>query len=265
MRSKRPLLTRARKAAGLTQEELAYRLGVDRSTVGRWEAGETEPQPWLRPKLGNALGVTRAALSTMLIVDGEKNSSAIEVSTGLDHGLDLDERGMGTRIVSSSTALDMVSVSANYRRAYRSLPAKALLVATKAHLSLILSPGPASQRSPVGGLLVRAVGESAVLAAALLGADLGRKNEAERFLALAYDAAKENEDADLTAVILACRAFLKSFNGGNPIVAAEFADAAVQVASMRHGQRCPNRLTIWAGRASGHLISQRSTHMRAAT
>lgn len=88
MRSKRPLLTRARKAAGFTQEELAYRLGVDRSTVGRWEAGETEPLPWLRPKLGNVLGVTRAALSAMLTVDEATSSPAVEVPTGLD----LDEQ-----------------------------------------------------------------------------------------------------------------------------------------------------------------------------
>ena len=63
---KRVLLARARRAAGLTQEELAYRLRVDRSTVGRWELGETEPQPWLRPKLARALGLSRDALEQLL-------------------------------------------------------------------------------------------------------------------------------------------------------------------------------------------------------
>ncbi|MGH3721434.1 MAG: helix-turn-helix transcriptional regulator [Pseudonocardiaceae bacterium] len=57
---------RARKAAGFTQEELADGIGVDRSTIGRWESGETEPLPWLQPKLAELLGVTRARLSELL-------------------------------------------------------------------------------------------------------------------------------------------------------------------------------------------------------
>lgn len=77
MRDKRLLLARARKTAGFTQEELAYRLGVDRSTVGRWEAGETEPLPWLRPKLATLLGITRRELAK-LILEAEKDPQAGE-------------------------------------------------------------------------------------------------------------------------------------------------------------------------------------------
>ena len=39
------LLRQARRAAGLTQEEVAEQLDVNPSTVGRWERGETEPYP----------------------------------------------------------------------------------------------------------------------------------------------------------------------------------------------------------------------------
>jgi len=66
MPPKRVGLSRARKNAGLTQEELAYRLGIDRSTVGRWEIGATEPSVWLRPKLAKLLGVTRTELTSLL-------------------------------------------------------------------------------------------------------------------------------------------------------------------------------------------------------
>lgn len=71
MPAKRPWLSAARKAAGHTQESLAEALGVDRSTVVRWEAGETAPQPWVRPKLATALQVSRSEL--MAALDGSKS------------------------------------------------------------------------------------------------------------------------------------------------------------------------------------------------
>lgn len=37
------LVQRTREAAGLTKVELARRLGVDRNTIGRWEAGRNPP------------------------------------------------------------------------------------------------------------------------------------------------------------------------------------------------------------------------------
>ncbi len=62
----RRALAAARKTAGFTQEGLAERMGVDRSTVARWEAGESAPQPWLRPGLANLLGVSREGLAALL-------------------------------------------------------------------------------------------------------------------------------------------------------------------------------------------------------
>lgn len=64
----RPCLARARKSVGLSQERLAEVLRVDRSTVTRWECAETEPQPWLRPKLARALGLRLHQLDEMLSV-----------------------------------------------------------------------------------------------------------------------------------------------------------------------------------------------------
>ncbi|MFI6644116.1 helix-turn-helix transcriptional regulator [Streptomyces sp. NPDC050504] len=66
MAAKRMGLVRSRKAAGHTQESLAEILGVERSTVGRWESAETEPQAWLRPKLARALKVSNEELQGLL-------------------------------------------------------------------------------------------------------------------------------------------------------------------------------------------------------
>jgi DNA-binding XRE family transcriptional regulator/tetratricopeptide (TPR) repeat protein len=55
-----------RKALGLTQEGLAELLGVDRSTVVRWERAETEPHPAIRPQIAEKLGCTLAELDELL-------------------------------------------------------------------------------------------------------------------------------------------------------------------------------------------------------
>lgn len=72
MASKRRRFAERRRTAGFSQEQLAEHLGVERSTVARWEAGETAPQPWLRPKVADALGVSPAELHELLTdVDDE--------------------------------------------------------------------------------------------------------------------------------------------------------------------------------------------------
>jgi len=59
-------LAERRKALGLTQEALADLMGVERSTVVRWERGETAPQPWMRPRLAKALRVSTDRLGELL-------------------------------------------------------------------------------------------------------------------------------------------------------------------------------------------------------
>jgi DNA-binding XRE family transcriptional regulator len=82
MAVKRRLFAQARRAAGYTQESLAEHLGVDRTTVTRWEAGEYTPQPWLRPKIAQTLGLSLGGLSEL--VDGvETKGGTVEVSASL--------------------------------------------------------------------------------------------------------------------------------------------------------------------------------------
>ena len=64
--ARRERLIQRRKALGLTQEALASLLDVERSTVVRWERGETEPLPWIRPRLAKALRVSADRLEELL-------------------------------------------------------------------------------------------------------------------------------------------------------------------------------------------------------
>jgi tetratricopeptide (TPR) repeat protein/transcriptional regulator with XRE-family HTH domain len=68
--AKRGRLAQRRKAVGLTQEQLAELLGVERTTVVRWERGDTQPLPWMRPRLAKALRVSADRLEELLAVDG---------------------------------------------------------------------------------------------------------------------------------------------------------------------------------------------------
>jgi transcriptional regulator with XRE-family HTH domain len=64
--ARRQALARRRRTRGYSQEALAEVVGVDRSTVARWESGQTEPQPWHRRKIATALDVTLQELDTLL-------------------------------------------------------------------------------------------------------------------------------------------------------------------------------------------------------
>jgi transcriptional regulator with XRE-family HTH domain len=112
MAQKRVLLARARRAAGYTQEDLAHVLRVDRSTVSRWEGGETEPQPWLQPKLARALGVTRAELRGMLASDGGTRVQPVPSPVSLDPD---EQQHLAAALTDAQRYLD-VSVVAYFQR-----------------------------------------------------------------------------------------------------------------------------------------------------
>jgi len=76
MPAKRQSLAARHKAAGFSQEQLAERLSIDRSTVARWESGETEPQPWIRPRLARVLQVSLDQLDRLLAAGRQAEAGA---------------------------------------------------------------------------------------------------------------------------------------------------------------------------------------------
>ncbi|MFI6350553.1 helix-turn-helix transcriptional regulator [Streptomyces sp. NPDC050560] len=67
-----------RKALGYSQERFAALVGVDRTTVGRWDRGETEPQPEYRPKMAAVLRVGLVVLDALI----KESSASPEPDTG---------------------------------------------------------------------------------------------------------------------------------------------------------------------------------------
>ena len=63
MAVRREGLAARRKELGYSREAFAELLRVDRSTVARWERGDCEPQPFLRPKILRTLRLDPEALA----------------------------------------------------------------------------------------------------------------------------------------------------------------------------------------------------------
>ena len=63
---RRGKLREAREAADKTQEQVAHAIGVDRTTVGKWERGESTPTPGQRGPYAAAINVTLSELHSFL-------------------------------------------------------------------------------------------------------------------------------------------------------------------------------------------------------
>ncbi|MGH3815695.1 MAG: RICIN domain-containing protein [Pseudonocardiaceae bacterium] len=75
----RERLAKLRKEAGYTQQTLAMELKVHRRTVVRWERGSADPQPGLRKRLAEALGVSTEELADVL--RAEPHTSGVDLGS----------------------------------------------------------------------------------------------------------------------------------------------------------------------------------------
>ncbi len=90
MAQRRQRLTQRRKLLGFSQERLAEAIGVERSTVVRWELGGTEPRPWQRPRLATALEVSLEELESLLATQPKDDSESERLEFALQNPASVD-------------------------------------------------------------------------------------------------------------------------------------------------------------------------------
>ncbi|MBC6448792.1 helix-turn-helix transcriptional regulator [Actinokineospora xionganensis] len=155
---KRVRLARARKAVGLGQEALAQRLGVERSTVVRWETTTIEPQPWIRPHLATELGCTPDELAGMLRsfvepTNPEPEQESHPLLAGLRRAMFGGAEMASIRALPSVDDVHRLYQQADYEATARVLP------------SLITTPQPSSSSAAtyvVAAKLATEIGDSAL-------------------------------------------------------------------------------------------------------
>ncbi|MCK2245458.1 MULTISPECIES: helix-turn-helix domain-containing protein [unclassified Crossiella] len=90
MASKRDGLAQRRSLLGFTQETFAEALGVERTTVTRWETGLTVPHIRLRPTMARLLQLPAEALAALLEAGPlRRQASSAGMSAGLAEAVDL--------------------------------------------------------------------------------------------------------------------------------------------------------------------------------
>jgi tetratricopeptide (TPR) repeat protein/transcriptional regulator with XRE-family HTH domain len=109
--ARRARLAQRRKAVGLTQEQLAGQLGVERTTVVRWERGETHPLPWLLPRLAKALGVSAESIEELLAAAEPRPDARAAVPRQLPAAIP-DFTGRATELEALTRMLDRAGTGA---------------------------------------------------------------------------------------------------------------------------------------------------------
>ncbi|HEU0128913.1 MAG TPA: helix-turn-helix transcriptional regulator, partial [Pseudonocardiaceae bacterium] len=156
MAGKRRALAERREVVGHSQESVARFVGVEPTTVGRWERGETSPQPGVRRKLAEALKVSVEQLDTLL-AEGQPPVEAKPSGGAPPHAVDVfDDRVLSAPWSHRGTVEAAVLLRGGdlvKRRVFGWLTGLALTA--PAHQWLVHEPGPlvsalSGRRVPAG-------------------------------------------------------------------------------------------------------------------
>lgn len=169
-------------------------------------------------------------------------------------GLSPDARAQVSRpsggSVDQATVDELRSIGASYRRSYKSFPASSLVPVAHDQLQLVTSLRPKDQPVHLRNSLLAHMAEMAALAAVLLSLDLGDQEQADAYMDLGYQLAKEISSSELTALVLGGRAFRTSY-GGDPDGGLDYALAAVDAAE----RGASKRMRAWTNAVASEMYS----------
>jgi transcriptional regulator with XRE-family HTH domain len=256
-----------RKAMGYTQESLAGLLGVDRTTVIRWERGASEPQPWVRRRLARALDVSLDQLDAVLTLPeakwphgtnggGTTNRRSFTALTalagfGLGAKVDLLTAPDAPRQVGLEQVQSLSSMLDDLRRADSIVGANALCaVAIEIHHRLSAWAQRSSYGSATGSALQAAQAELATQIG-WLTIDAGRHQESRQYLQEAISRARIIDKPAVEVRALACLSLLTRESA--PREALQCAQAAQRLSSDWGTPRLRTLLYLRAANALAQL------------
>lgn len=237
MPRRREVLIARRRAAGHTQESLAAKLGVERSTVVRWELGASTPQPWRRPELAVELSVTLDDLNGLLA----DLDHAADRATGLVSALTAAPEDLPARLRRRTARLrrldDYLGGADTYPLYASELNATSALVDDAGH-----SEG--TRRA-----LLSVLAEQSQLAG-WAAFDAGQQAEATRLYTASRSAAEQAGDRELLANALAFLAYQQVSTSGGGV------DVAVASCEAVGDDAAPTvRALLWERRAWAHAVA----------
>jgi transcriptional regulator with XRE-family HTH domain len=211
MPAKRHRLAARRKAAGFSQEQLAERLGIDRSTVARWESGETEPQPWIRPRLARVLQVSLDQLDRLLARDRQA-----EAETGATERM--------SHALTHPGSTDLVTVAGlrsqvhHLDEQYVHVPSSSLLARAGQCLGQVRFLAAHATSSRIRRELYAVEAEAAILMGQLVWDASQRRDHASArmYLDQAIDAARQVRDPAAEGLSLLRKAMIALYGERNP-------------------------------------------------
>jgi len=202
-------------------------------------------------------------LSSDLSCDAESSETVLRRSftlgslaglTAAIAGLSPDARAKVSRpsggIVDQATVDELRSIGASYRRSYKSFPASSLVPVAHDQVQLVISLRPKDQPVHLRNSLLAHMAEMAALAGALLSLDLGDPGQADAYMDLGYQIAKEIGSPELAALILAGRAFRTAY-GGDSEGGLDYALAAVDTAE----RGASRRMRAWTNAVASEMYS----------
>ncbi|MFI8932121.1 helix-turn-helix domain-containing protein [Streptomyces sp. NPDC053474] len=233
---RRRALAKRRAAMGFSQEEFAHALGVDRTTVGRWETGERDPQPWTRPTIATALHLSLGELDALLSeTEPVHTLAAGMVRRAADipaqSGPGFEARERQSYIHANPGALDLVAVAQlrkeiqNLDARYETEPSTALVAQCGQHLGQVAHWHTYPLTHQVRRDLHAAYAEAATLMGQLVWDASGRRDHAtaRAYFTHAATAARELGDPVAEGLALLRTSFVALYGDRNPKAGLELA------------------------------------------